>query len=101
MTHEINIADFAAFCRSKAGESYPWCSTHDCALGQYARDRFPHAGSAQANAFGTGITVNGRNIPLSGLPIAFVYDCRIFPGETCEFSVLADRLEALMETADA
>ena len=37
MTHEINIADFAAFCRSKGEEAYDFYDIRACALAQFGR----------------------------------------------------------------
>ena len=100
MTHTetpaINLADFAAFCRSKGAEEYPWCSTTDCALGQYARYRFPDAAWPAASALGDGITVDGERFKIEGLPKGFVYDCIAIPGETGSFAALAKRLDALV-----
>ena len=39
MSNEINIADFAAFCRSKGGGTYEYVDNCGCAVAQFVADR--------------------------------------------------------------
>lgn len=97
---QINLSDFADFCRSMGNNRYPVTDVLDCALGQYARARFPGS-ECLGLAMGTGIRVGRTEASIEGLPAGFVYDVRHIPGHTGSFADLADRLEALISERDA
>lgn len=92
MSHEINIADFAAFCRSKGDEAYNFYDTKRCALAQYGRsvlgDNFLCAGVNEVCERGA-----GRIYTLDDLTRATLLGRNV---ESRTFAALADRLEALI-----
>lgn len=89
MTHEINIADFAAFCRSKGDKAFDYYDNCGCALAQFLKGDHPD------------VSVGGAVYSLTG---EVADDIEMAPGvrkalvsEPSTFPALADRLEALAE----
>ena len=89
MSHEINIADFAAFCRSKGDEAYDYVEPRSCALALFLQIDHPFA-----DVGGHSYCLEGEDEE-DGIPIPF----GVHNGLTAHprtFAALADRLEALI-----
>lgn len=92
MKHEIDIADFAVFCRSKGAEGYDVADIQCCAFAQYAKARHPKAdmGASEYKV--------GRDLyllPEGGHDAICKANSRL-PNKGRTFDALADRLEALI-----
>jgi hypothetical protein len=95
------LTEFAAFCRGKGEEGYCYTDPGNCALAQFARERFPDAtslpcGVRKASVFGDRPDEHWN--PTYGSDL---HDALCAHGAAARFSALADRLEALLVDAPA
>lgn len=103
MTHEINIADFAAFCRSKGEDTYRYTDNCGCALAQFVSARDERSVVVVPGFFeyaDTGERVFYDNDDLEDAVSALDEADRHLRGRK-SFSALADRLDALAEQSHA
>lgn len=101
MTHEINIADFAAFCRSKGDEAYDYLSNCGCALATY----FVEVKGMSAGYNSGQFAIGGDHWTQKGVDGSHVN--HVLPPEIANvlhvgnYQRLADRLEALLPVLPA
>lgn len=90
MTHKINVADFAAFCRGRGDEGYTYSNPFGCALALFLRQDHPDANVGSRHyALSMDFGAEEIEIPL-GVK-------RAVQGRPFKFSAVADRLGALVE----